>query len=119
MNHFQGFKYDWGNTSGSQHYRFSIHLSLKFVIELLKSLLAQQLLTQCNFSSMLGTLQSLPATLQVMYQLPILRHKCWLVQRLELCVDMEVQCLNLTALFVPAIQCGPTIKPNPILLRII
>ena len=50
---------------------------------------------------MLSTFQTFPATFQVMYQLPILRWKCWLIQWLTLCVDVEVQCFNLTAFLVP------------------
>jgi hypothetical protein len=50
------------------------------VVQLLKSLLAQQFLPERDFSSMLSMFQTFPATLQVMYQLPILRCKCWLIQ---------------------------------------
>jgi hypothetical protein len=53
--------------------------------------LAQEFLAQRNFSTMLCTLQPLPAALQVVYQLPVLRRKCRLVQGLELCVNVEVQ----------------------------
>jgi hypothetical protein len=87
----------WGATCDT-------HLPLKLVIELLESLLAQQFLTQRNFSSMLSMLQALPATFQVMYQLSILRCKRWLIQRLELGVNVEVECLNLTALLIPTRQ---------------
>jgi hypothetical protein len=66
--------------------------------------LAQQFLAQSNFSSMLGMLQSLPAALQVMYQLSIRRCKRWLVEGLQLGVDVEVECLDLTALLVPTGQ---------------
>lgn len=97
---------------------WTFHLSLKLVIELLKSLLAQKFLAQRNFSSMFSMLQPLPVTLQVMYELPILRCKCWLVQRLQLGVDVEIQCLNLTALFVPATQqLNQLKKPNPTSLK--
>jgi hypothetical protein len=67
---------------------------------------------------MFSMLQPLPVTLQVMYELPILRCKCWLVQRLQLGVDVEIQCLNLTALFVPATQqLNQLKKPNPTSLK--
>jgi hypothetical protein len=47
-----------------QTYRLpTTHLSLKLVVQLLKSLLTQQFLPQRDFSSMLGTLQTFPATL--------------------------------------------------------
>jgi len=47
-----------------QIYRLpTTHLSLKLVVQLLKSLLAQQFLPQHDFSSMLSTLQTFPATL--------------------------------------------------------
>jgi hypothetical protein len=53
---------------------------------------------------MLGMLQSLPAALQVMYQLSILRCKSWLIQGLELGVDVEVESLDLTALLISTRQ---------------
>lgn len=53
---------------------------------------------------MLGMLQPLPTALQVVYQLSIWRCKRWLVQGLELGVNVEVERLNLTALLVPTGQ---------------
>jgi len=67
---------------------------------------------------MLSTFQTFPATFQVMYQLPILRWKCWLIQWLTLCVDVEVQCFNLTAFLVPEEENNLT-STTPVALRAI
>jgi len=47
-----------------QTYRLpNTHLSLKLIVQLHKTLLAQQFLPECDFSSMLGMFQTFPATL--------------------------------------------------------
>ena len=75
--------------------------AFEFVGELFEAFLAQEFLSEGDFTTMFGLLQGVPGSLQGVHADPVLRSEAGLFQRRQLRVDGEIQRFDFTPLFVP------------------